>query len=673
MATDFLVESPFRPSGDQPLAIATLAQGVNDGLRYQTLEGITGSGKTATIAWLVERVQRPTLILEPNKSLAAQLASELKEMLPSNRVEFFVSYYDYYQPEAYIPRTDTFIEKDSAVNEEIDRLRHSATSSLLTHRDTIVVASVSCIYGLGSPLEYRDRMLRLEVGAVHDQRALLRRLVEMQYSRNDLVVDRGSFRLKGDTLELQPAYSNEAVRVSFFGDEIEEISFFNPVTQERRGKVDDVTLFAASHYATSSETLQRACRGIEEELGEQLRIFEREGKLLEAQRLRSRTEHDLEMLEQTGICAGIENYSAHLDGRSRGERPYTLLDYFPSDMLVVIDESHVAVPQIRGQYAGDRSRKETLVEHGFRLPSALDNRPLNFDEFMGIVPQIVFVSATPGPYETEVSDQIAEQVIRPTGLLDPVITVVPTKNQIDDLRVRLDAVIARDERALITTLTKRMSEDLTNFLVKAGYRVQYLHSDIDTVQRIEILRSLRLGEFDVLVGINLLREGLDLPEVSLVAILDADKEGFLRSRSALIQTIGRAARNAHGEAVLYADRITDSMREAISTTERRRIMQIKYNEENGITPITITKNVADILGRLRSETAPEPTNKVHGVSSLETIDSDDLNLEIARVEDAMLAAAAELRFEEAAALRDYLHTLQIQGLGEDLRRLELDA
>ncbi|MDE3146069.1 MAG: excinuclease ABC subunit UvrB [Acidobacteriota bacterium] len=673
MATDFLVESPFRPSGDQPLAIATLAQGVGDGLRYQTLEGITGSGKTATIAWLVERVQRPTLILEPNKSLAAQLASELKEMLPSNRVEFFVSYYDYYQPEAYIPRTDTFIEKDSAVNEEIDRLRHSATSSLLTHRDTIVVASVSCIYGLGSPLEYRERMLRLEVGAVHDQRSLLRRLVEMQYTRNDLVVDRGSFRLKGDTLEIQPAYSNEALRVSFFGDEIEEITFFNPVTQERRGKVDDVTLFAASHYATSSETLQRACRGIEEELGRQLRIFESEGKLLEAQRLRSRTEHDLEMLEQTGICAGIENYSAHLDGRSPGERPYTLLDYFPSDMLVVIDESHVAVPQIRGQYAGDRSRKETLVEHGFRLPSALDNRPLNFDEFMAIVPQIVFVSATPGPYETEVSDQIAEQVIRPTGLLDPVISVVPTKNQIDDLRVRLDAVIARGERALITTLTKRMSEDLTNFLVKAGYRVQYLHSDIDTVQRIEILRSLRLGEFDILVGINLLREGLDLPEVSLVAILDADKEGFLRSRSALIQTIGRAARNAHGEAVLYADHITDSMRDAISTTERRRIMQVNYNEQHGITPITITKNVADILGRLRSEVAPEPTNKVHGVSSLETIASDDLNLEIARVEEAMLAAAEQLRFEEAAALRDYLHTLQIQGLGEDLRRLELDA
>jgi excinuclease ABC subunit B len=495
----------------------------------------------------------------------------------------------------------------------------------------------------------------------------------MQYNRNDLVVDRGAFRLKGDTLELQPAYSNEAVRVSFFGDQIEEISFFNPVTQERRGKVDDVTLFAASHYATSAETLQRACRSIEEELGQQLRSFDQEGKLLEAQRLRSRTEHDLEMIEQTGMCAGIENYSAHLDGRKRGERPFTLLDYFPEDMLVVIDESHVAVPQIRGQYAGDRSRKETLVEHGFRLPSALDNRPLSFDEFMEIVPQMIFVSATPGPFETEVSDQVAEQVIRPTGLLDPVISVVPTKNQIDDLRVRLDAVIERSERVLITTLTKRMAEDLTNFLVKAGYRVQYLHSDIDTIQRIEILRSLRLGEFDVLVGINLLREGLDLPEVSLVAILDADKEGFLRSRSALIQTIGRAARNANGEAVLYADRMTDSMRDAISVTQRRRLMQTRYNEENGITPMTVTKNVADILGRLRSESAPAPTNKIHGISSLEMVASDDLNIEIARVEDAMLTAASELRFEEAAALRDYLHTLQIQGLGEDLRRLELDA
>jgi len=660
--TLFKVESPFRPSGDQPTAIATLAQGVNDGLRYQTLEGITGSGKTATIAWLIEQVQRPTLILEPNKSLAAQLASELKEMLPNNRVEFFVSYYDYYQPEAYIPRTDTFIEKDSAINEEIDRLRHSATSSLLTHRDTVVVASVSCIYGLGSPNEYRERMLRFEVGDTIDQRQLLRRLIEMQYSRNDLVLERGNFRVKGDTMELQAAYSNEAIRLSFFGDELEDIRFFNPLTLEERGKVTDVTLFAASHYATSQDTLVRAVRSIEEELQGQLAAFEAEGKLLEAQRLRSRTEHDLEMLEQTGICSGIENYSAHLDGRKPGERPFTLLDYFPSDMLVVIDESHVAVPQIRGQHAGDRSRKETLVEHGFRLPSAMDNRPLNFDEFMDLVPQMVFVSATPGPYEIEHSDQIAEQVIRPTGLLDPLIHVVPTKNQIDDLRGRLDTVIARGERTIITTLTKKMSEDLTTYLVKAGYRVQYLHSDIDTIGRIEILRSLRLGEFDVLVGINLLREGLDLPEVSLVAILDADKEGFLRSRSALIQTIGRAARNANGEAILYADKITDSMRDAIAVTQRRRQTQIAFNEEHGITPTTVTKNVADILHRLRSDVAPTPTNKTHGITSLEGVQSDDLHLELARVEAAMLKAASELQFEEAAALRDYLHTLQIQGL-----------
>jgi excinuclease ABC subunit B len=649
-----------------------LAEGVQDGLRYQTLEGITGSGKTATIAWLAERVQRPTLILEPNKSLAAQLASELKEMLPHNRVEFFVSYYDYYQPEAYIPRTDTFIEKDSSVNEEIDRLRHAATSSLLTHRDTIVVASVSCIYGLGSPIEYRERMLQLEVGKTFEQRALLRRLVEMQYNRNELVVERGSFRMKGDTLEVQPAYSNEAIRVSFYADEVEEISFFNPVTQESRGKVNEVTLFAATHYAASAATLQRACRSIEDELQEQLALFTSQNKLLEAQRLRSRTEHDLEMLEQTGVCAGIENYSAHLDGRQRGERPFTLLDYFPEDFLMVIDESHVAVPQLRGQYAGDRSRKETLVEHGFRLPSAMDNRPLNFDEFIELVPQIVFVSATPGPYELEHSDQIAEQVIRPTGLLDPVVTVKPTKDQIVDLRGRLDAVIARGERALVTTLTKRMAEDLTVFLAKAGYRVQYLHSDIDTIQRIEILRSLRLGEFDVLVGINLLREGLDLPEVSLVAILDADKEGFLRSRSALIQTIGRAARNSNGEAVLYADRMTDSMREAISLTERRRMMQYAYNEEHGITPQTVMKNVADILGRLRSESAPEPSNKVHGVSSLEGSLPDDLNLEMARVEKAMLLAARDLQFEEAAVLRDYLQTLHRQGLAADLDGLTSD-
>ncbi len=670
--TDFRVESPFQPSGDQPTAIETLARGVTDGLRYQTLEGITGSGKTATIAWLVERIQRPTLILEPNKSLAAQLASELREMMPQNRVEFFVSYYDYYQPEAYIPRTDTFIEKDSSINEEIDRLRHAATSALLTHRDTIVVASVSCIYGLGSPLEYRERMLPLARGESVDQRQLLRRLVEMQYHRNETVLERGTFRMKGDTLEIQPAYASEAVRVSFFFDEIESITFFNPLTQETRGAVDEITLFAATHYATNSATLQRACRTIEEELQVRLATFQSEGKLLEAQRLRSRTEHDLEMLEQTGVCAGIENYSAHLDGRRPGERPYTLLDYFPDDYLVVIDESHVAVPQVRGQYAGDRSRKETLVEHGFRLPSALDNRPLNFQEFIDLVPQIVFVSATPGPYELEVSDQIAEQVIRPTGLVDPIVNVIPTKNQIDDLRTRLDEVIARGERALVTTLTKRMAEDLTTFLTKAGYRVQYLHSDIDTIQRIEILRSLRLGEFDILVGINLLREGLDLPEVSLVAILDADKEGFLRSRSALIQTIGRAARNANGAAVLYADRITDSMRDAISLTERRRQRQIDYNLEHGIEPRTVTKNVADILNRLRSDAGPARERPAQ-FAGLEGSLPDDLSREMTRVEAAMLEAARELRFEEAATLRDLLHTLQRQGLEQGVYGGSVDS
>ncbi len=658
----FLVESPFQPAGDQPKAIAALTRGVEDGLRFQTLEGITGSGKTATIAWLVENVQRPTLILEPNKSLAAQLASELKEMLPQNRVEFFVSYYDYYQPEAYIPRTDTFIEKDSSINEEIDRLRHAATSSLLIHRDTIVVASVSCIYGLGSPLEYRERMLPLEVGQQIDQRQLLRRLIEMQYNRNDMVLERGLFRNHGDTLEIQPAYSNEAVRLSFFGDELEEISFFNPVTNELKGKVTEFTLFAASHYATSAETLQRACRSIEEELQVQLAKFQLENKLLEAQRLRSRTEHDLEMLEQTGVCAGVENYSAHLDGRKPGERPYTLLDYFPDDYLVVIDESHVAVPQVRGQFAGDKARKNTLVEHGFRLPSALDNRPLNFDEFMNLVPQMVFVSATPGPYELEHSDQIVEQVIRPTGLLDPIVEIHPTQNQIDDLKQRLTKVIERNERALITTLTKKMAEDLTDYLTRAGFRVQYLHSDIDTIQRIEILRSLRLGEFDILVGINLLREGLDLPEVSLVAILDADKEGFLRSRSALTQTIGRAARNSNGLAVLYADRMTDSMSAAISLTERRRLMQIEYNKEHGIEPKTVMKNVSDILGRLRSETPDSGVQRFEVLTSLEEGMPDDLSLEIARIERAMLEAARDLRFEEAAALRDVMSTLQGQML-----------
>jgi excinuclease ABC subunit B len=651
----FVVESPFSPQGDQPAAISQLVQGVRDGLRYQTLEGITGSGKTATIAWMIEKLQRPTLILEPNKSLAAQLASELKEMMPQNRVEFFVSYYDYYQPEAYVPRTDTYIEKDSSINEEIDRLRHAATSSLLTRRDTVVVASVSCIYGLGNPNEYRDAMLALRCGETYESRALLRKLIDMQYHRNDLVVERGTFRVIGDTMELQPAYSSEAIRLTFFDDEIEAIQMFNPVTRELGRKVDEMVIFAATHYATSEETLTKAIASIEEELGARLRVLESDGRILESQRLRSRTENDLEMLQQTGFCSGIENYSAHLDGRSRGERPYTLLDYFPDDFVVVVDESHVAIPQVRGQFAGDRSRKTTLVEHGFRLPSALDNRPLNFDEFIELIPQTIFVSATPGVYEREVSDQVVTQVIRPTGLLDPVVTILPTMNQMDVLRTRINEVVARGERILVTTLTKRMAEDLTQYLAKNGVRVRYLHSDIDTIERIEILRSLRLGEFDVLVGINLLREGLDLPEVSLVAILDADKEGFLRSRSALIQTIGRAARNANGEALLFGDRITDSMRDAISTTQRRREVQIEYNLANGIEPITINKSVADILGRLRGNGVAAPEIQPRSLSTV-----SDIEQEMDRVEKEMLQAAMDLRFEVAAQLRDVLHSLRSQ-------------
>ncbi len=664
--TEFLVESPFQPSGDQPTAIAKLAEGINGGLRYQTLEGITGSGKTATIAWLIEQVQRPALILEPNKSLAAQLASELREMMPNNRVEFFVSYYDYYQPEAYIPSSDTYIEKDSSINEEIDRLRHAATSALLTRHDTIVVASVSCIYGLGNPIEYKNHMLLLEVGMTIDQRELLRRFVDMQFHRNDLVVERGSFRVRGDTIEIQPAYDQEAIRLSLFGDEIDAITFFNPLTMESKGAVTEVTLFAATHYASSSETLTQAMHRIRAELAERLVELEREGKLLEMQRLRSRTEYDLEMLEETGTCAGVENYSAHLDGRSPGERPFTLLDYFPKDYFVVIDESHVAVPQVRGQFAGDKSRKDTLVNHGFRLPSARDNRPLNFEEFIDIIPQTVFVSATPGPYELEISDEVVEQVIRPTGLLDPPVRIIPTKNQVDDLQARIAEVVARGERVLVTTLTKRMAEDLTAFLAKAGVRIQYLHSDIDTIQRIEILRSLRLGEFDVLVGINLLREGLDLPEVSLVAILDADKEGFLRSRSALIQTIGRAARNANGEAILYADRITDSMRDAISVTERRRAVQIAYNQANGIVPRTVSKAVADILGRLRSGSSATGSDSPRRLE----LSDQELEREVERLTKSMLEAAEEMRFEEAAALRDEIHSLQ--RIGSDELNLPFD-
>jgi len=671
----FRVQAAFEPSGDQPAAIAGLVDGLEGGERFQTLRGITGSGKTATIAWTIEAVQRPTLILEPNKSLAAQLASELREMLPDNRVEFFVSYYDYYQPEAYLPSSDTFIEKDSSINDEIDRLRHAATSSLLLRPDVVIVASVSAIYGLGSPEEYRARMLPIAVGDVIEQRGFLARLIELQYHRNDMNLERGNFRLRGDTLEIHPAYEATALRIEFFGDTVERISPYDPLTGNTGEPLDEVVIFASTHYGASAEGMREAIVGIEDELREQLQRFTAEGKLLEAQRLRSRTDHDLEMLQEIGVCSGIENYSRHLDGRAPGEAPYTLLDYFPEDFLVVIDESHVAVPQIRGQYAGDKSRKTTLVEHGFRLPSAMDNRPLTAEEFYERINQVVFVSATPGPFELEESSTVVEQIIRPTGLLDPEVRVVPTKGQIDDLQERIAAKTAAGFRTLVTTLTKKMAEDLTEYLAEHGHKVTYLHSDIDTIARVEILRDLRLGVVDVLVGINLLREGLDLPEVALVAILDADKEGFLRSASALIQTMGRAARNSEGEVVLYADHITNSMRLAIGETQRRRETQIKYNAERGIVPATVQKEVLNILSRLmnagsaQSADAKRPRSTLPvGASKriekpLDSVDLTGLDADarelLEGLRSAMELAAADLRFEEAAALRDELASLQL--------------
>ncbi|MGH9088363.1 MAG: excinuclease ABC subunit UvrB [Acidimicrobiales bacterium] len=679
------VVSSFQPAGDQPAAIEALAEGVRRGDRYQTLQGITGSGKTATIAWTIESVQRPTLIIEPNKSLAAQLSSELRELFPENRVEFFVSYYDYYQPEAYLPTTDTYIEKDSSINDEIDRLRHASTSSLLLRRDVIVVASVSCIYGLGSPDEYRERILGLRAGDEVDQRDLLRRLVDLQYDRNDLNLVRGTFRARGDTVEVHPAYEEQAMRIELFGDTVERIVPFDVLTGEMGESMDEVVVFANTHYAAGDETIQRAIGSIEVELRERLAQFQAEGKLLEAQRLRARTEHDLEMLAETGVCSGIENYSRHLDGRKPGEPPFTLLDFFPDDYLVVVDESHVAIPQLHGQWAGDRSRKDVLVEHGFRLPSALDNRPLRFEEFVGRVPQAIFVSATPGPFELAHSDQVVEQVIRPTGLVDPQAVIQPTRGQVDDLMARIEDAVARDGRVLVTTLTKKMAEDLTDYLADAGIRVQYLHSDIDTITRVEILRQLRLGTSDVVVGINLLREGLDLPEVSLVAILDADKEGFLRSASALIQTMGRAARNVDGTVVLYADTITDSMREAVGVTQRRRERQIAYNAEHGIDPQTIRKAVTDILERLRGSgdgvgRARRSRAEVRGGKAARTVRTraavggggwapgrepppETVEL-MEQLEDEMKAAAADLRFEEAALLRDELTALRLAWAGE---------
>jgi excinuclease ABC subunit B len=661
--------SPFPAAGDQPEAIDALARGVDRGDSFQTLLGITGSGKSFTIAGVLARVQRPTLVLAPNKSLAAQLASEFREFFPKNRVEYFVSYYDYYQPEAYIPSTDTYIEKDSSINDEIDRLRHSATSALMSRRDVVIVASVSAIYGLGAPDMYEQQCLMLDVGEERDQRAILRRLVELQYERNDEGFARNKFRVRGDSIEVFPAYEERGVRIQLFGDEVERMSSVDPVTGEIVEELDRFVLFPASHYVTDEDNMQRAIGQIEAELKDRLAWFEEKGKLLEAQRLRMRTTYDLEMLREIGSCSGIENYSRHLDGRDAGQMPYTLLDYFPEDFLVVLDESHVTVPQLHGQYEGDRSRKETLVEHGFRLPSALDNRPLRFEEFMKHVNQIVFMSATPGEYEIDTSKQVVEQIVRPTGLVDPEVIVKPTKGQIDDLVGEINTRAEAEQRVLVTTLTKKMAEDLTDYLVELGVRVRYLHSEIDTLERVEILRALRLGEFDVLVGINLLREGLDLPEVSLVAILDADKEGFLRSDTSLIQTMGRAARNVEGQVVMYADQVTDSMRRAISETNRRRKRQLEFNAEHGIDPQTIRKKVVDILEMVRAREGEEdaaPARRGRGrgrakrsaVFDLDGVAPDDVGKLIQTLQDEMHDAAKDLRFEEAARLRDEIAELK---------------
>jgi excinuclease ABC subunit B len=656
----FRVVSSFAPAGDQPTAVAALSDGIRRGDRFQTLLGITGSGKSATIAWTIEQVQKPTLILAPNKSLAAQLAQEMREFFPDNRVEYFVSYYDYYQPEAYIPSSDTYIEKDSSINDEIDRLRHSATAALLTRRDVIVVASVSCIYGMGSPDEYKGSMIDLSVGVDYDMRSILRRLVDLQFDRNDAVLSRGRFRVRGDTIEVHPSYEESVLRIEMFGDTVERLTVIDPITGENLRELPRTQIFPATQYIASAERMAKAMIKIEAELQERLAWFEAEGKLLEAQRLRMRTQYDLEMMSEVGYCSGIENYSMHIDGRDFGEPPFTLLDYFPDDFLMVIDESHVAVPQLHGQYEGDRSRKDVLVEHGFRLPSARDNRPLTFDEVLERIRQSVFMSATPSPYELRVSEQVVEQIVRPTGLVDPEVIVKPTKGQIDDLIESVNQRVTKGDRVLVTTLTKKMAEDLTDYLLEQGLRVRYLHSNVDTIQRIEIIRALRLGEFDVLVGINLLREGLDLPEVSLVAILDADKEGFLRSETSLIQTMGRAARNVDGQVVMYADRVTDSMKRAIGETQRRRGLQLAYNAENGINPQTIRKAVGDILSMLRpDDTAPVPgrdrrrqreREKVQ--RDLKTLPQQELARLIQTLEEEMHEAAAELRFEYAARLRD---------------------
>ncbi|TDE32467.1 excinuclease ABC subunit UvrB [Nonomuraea mesophila] len=677
----FEVVTEMTPSGDQPTAIAELEHRVKAGDKDSVLLGATGTGKTATIAWLIERLQRPALVMQPNKTLAAQFANELREMLPNNAVEYFVSYYDYYQPEAYVPQSDTYIEKDSSINDEVERLRHSATNSLLTRRDTIVVASVSCIYGLGTPQEYVDRMARLRVGMDVDRDQLLRRLVDMQYTRNDLAFTRGTFRVRGDTIEIIPKYEELAVRIEMFGDEIEKLCTMHPLTGEVITEDEELYIFPASHYVAGEQRMAAAVAGIEAELAERLSELERQGKLLEAQRLRMRTTYDIEMMRQIGTCSGIENYSRHMDGREAGSAPNTLLDYFPEDFLLVLDESHQTVPQIGAMYEGDASRKRTLVEHGFRLPSALDNRPLKWEEFLERIGQTVYLSATPGPYELgRVKGEVVEQVIRPTGLVDPEIVVKPTKGQIDDLVHEIRERSERDERVLVTTLTKKMSEDLTDYLLELGIRVRYLHSEVDTLRRIELLRELRTGEFDVLVGINLLREGLDLPEVSLVSILDADKEGFLRSETSLIQTIGRAARNVSGQVHMYADKVTPSMERAIDETNRRRAKQLAYNEANGIDPQPLRKKIADILDSLQREDAdtdrllgggrsvsrgkaPVPGFAArqagqHAKAIAGDMPRAQMESLIDSLTEQMHQSAADLQFEVAARLRDEIKELK---------------
>ena len=679
----FEVISPYTPSGDQPKAIRELAARIRDGEQDVVLMGATGTGKSATTAWLIEELQRPALVLEPNKTLAAQLAAEFRELLPNNAVEYFVSYYDYYQPEAYVPQTDTFIEKDSSINDEVERLRHSATNSLLTRRDTVVVSSVSCIYGLGTPEEYVARMIELERGMIIDRDALLRRFVAMQYVRNDMAFTRGTFRVRGDTIEIIPVYEELAIRIEMFGDEIESLAVLHPLTGDVIDHVDHTYLFPASHYVAGEERMKKAIASIEDELDDRLAWFRGQNKLLEEQRLRMRTTFDLEMLKEIGSCSGVENYSRHIDGRGPGTPPHTLLDYFPDDFLLIIDESHVTVPQIGAMFEGDMSRKRTLVDYGFRLPSAMDNRPLKWDEFTQRIGQTVYLSATPGPYELERSDGVVEQIIRPTGLVDPLVVVKPTEGQIDDLLEQVRVRVERDERVLVSTLTKKMAEELTTYLAERGVKVEYLHSDVDTLRRVELLRELRLGTFDVLVGINLLREGLDLPEVSLVSILDADKEGFLRSTRSLIQTIGRAARNVSGEVHMYADNMTDSMNEAISETMRRREIQIAYNKEHGIDPQPLRKKISDVTDMLAREQVDtqtlleggyrkekskrersDATGGGRAVTSGQRAEAELAEL-IEELSAQMMTAAQHLQFEVAARLRD-----EIEDLKKELRAMK---